>query len=278
MKAPQEGNGNAAFRAPLGPTSDKTLPVTGQGTIAVRSAAINLLKISVSTSPELLDGPILHLDIGPSNFLFYFENKAGKHEIPFNVLKGQDACYLNSGLETTYWLSLDKENGILRYGKYFTNKSMTLVEATLKQENKDGVMIWKNEEQFSWLEKVKTTEVMQDDGQDEPGTTLLPLPVVIDLSPFVLSSDRITLRELESGQYTVPVNLPDACQTLYGNVAGMSIMLDDDDFPDFTRAIEWSCSNPEGWAYKKLIEKAGEFGKSNPDMTYLRITLGYNQV
>jgi hypothetical protein len=78
----------------------------------------------------------------------------------------------------------------------------------------------------------------------------------------------------------VSSNLPDACQQLYANVTGKKIILDDDDFPEFSQAIQHSCTTPGCWAYETLEAKATEFDKTHPDrlQTYLRITLGYNGV
>jgi hypothetical protein len=185
---------------------------------------------------------------------------------------------LNPGEKTTYWLSLDDKNGKVRYGKYYTSKAMTLIEADLKYENDGGLMVWKEPEKFSWLEQAKTVQNWQDDNM--PLTSLInPLPVVIDRPPFVRPADQVTLSDLDRGLYTAPANLPKACQVLYGNVAGTKIVLGDDEFPDFAEAIQYSCNTPGCWGYNKLAEKAkeGEFTK-DPRGTYLRITLGYNLV
>ncbi len=105
-----------------------------------------------------------------------------------------------------------------------------------------------------------------------------PLPVVLDLSPFVISGQDISLIELERGDYTTPVNLPASCQQLYGNVAGPEILLDTPDFPEFSKAIQRSVSTPGLIGYQLLKSKDTEFGKPNFEGTYLRITLGYNLV
>lgn len=106
------------------------------------------------------------------------------------------------------------------------------------------------------------------------------VPLVLDLSPFIVTTDQVTLEELENGFRTVPANLPAACQTLYENVAGKAIVLDNNDFPDFADAIQHSCETPGCWAYDQLQKKAkdAEFGDPDIKLTYLRITLGYNQV
>ncbi|KAF8460834.1 RmlC-like cupin domain-containing protein [Kalaharituber pfeilii] len=259
--------------APVGETSPEELPVTGQGTIAVLSPARNLLEIKVkSLEPGV---PTLSLRIGQEDCDFYYETINSQGIINSIKLKGPHACDLNSGVRTNYWFSIDRNNGLLRYGKYFTNVSMTLMQATLKVKNKEGVMVWKDPQRFAWIEKVKHVIVIQDrKTKPPPAINIKPLPVVQDLSPFVVSSEKITLQELEWGTYTVPANLPEACQQLYGNVAGVNITLNDPTFPDFSDAIQHSCITPGCWAYEKLRQKTKEFGDLKE--TYLRITLGFN--
>lgn len=67
-------------------------------------------------------------------------------------------------------------------------------------------------------------------------------------------------------------------QKLYDCIGGVKFILDTDDFPDFSKAIEYSIINPNGWCYKKLQDKSREFNPDKPNLleTYLRITLGEN--
>ncbi|KAK5077324.1 hypothetical protein LTR64_005193 [Lithohypha guttulata] len=251
------------------------LPIKGQGTIAVRSSAQNVLHFAIIS--DLAGGPSLHLEIGPRDILLFYEDAAGRNKIDYIDLKSRDASFLNIAAETTYWLSVDSNNGWLRYGKHFTNKTMTLIEATLKHKDQEGVMVWNDVEKYRWLETVKTIEVTQDKG-NILSPVVSPVPIVMDLPPFVRTSDQITLSDIENGFFTAPINLPDACQKLYGNIAGAKIVLNDDDFPNFSDAIQHSCITPGCWAFEKLQEKAnaGELGHDLAG-TYLRITLGYNQ-
>lgn len=208
----------------------------------------------------------------------YYESASGQGQEPirFADIKAPGAGCLSISVETTYWLSIDSNNGWLRYEKYFANKSSTLIQATLKYKDKEGVMVWDAPDKHQWLETVKHVSVSKD--QDESLAAVIgPVPVVMDLPPFVVTADQITLRDIENGFFTAPINPPDACQKLYGNVAGTKIVLNDNDFPQFAEAIQRSCTDPRGWAYQKLKAKQGELG-SDPYGTYLRITLGYNQV
>jgi len=98
----------------------------------------------------------------------------------------------------------------------------------------------------------------------------------MDLPPFIISEQKITLLELERGTYTTPANLSPACQVLYGNIAGPNILLNTPDFPDFSKAIQRSVSTEGLLGWNLLKAKSTEFGKDNFKGTYLRITLGYN--
>jgi hypothetical protein len=110
---------------------------------------------------------------------------------------------------------------------------------------------------------------------------ILPLPVVMDLSPIVMPNQNISLLDLEQGTYTIPANLPAACQILYGNIAGRDIVLDTADLPDFSQAIKRSVTEKGLLGHDILTIKAktgenGEFNTKNFLNTHLRITLGYN--
>ncbi|KAF8168996.1 RmlC-like cupin domain-containing protein, partial [Mycena galopus ATCC 62051] len=97
------------------------------------------------------------------------------------------------------------------------------------------------------------------------------LPIVRDLSPYYVALDQISLLDLGEGTFTIPANLPIACQTLYHNVGCHSILLNIPDFPDFPAVIQRSGTAPNCVGYKLLQAKSAEFGW---DGTYLRITFG----
>jgi hypothetical protein len=259
----------------LVPIYSQELLILGQGTISVKSSAKDTLRFSISTKAGTQGGRTLHLDVGKDQIRLYFNGSTGEQPIDYHPVHSSESPLLNPGLLTTYWLSIDSNNGILRYGKYFTNKTMTLIEAPLKHLDKDGRMIWTDPTKYSWLQDVFSVHALED-GSKSLDTLIQPLPVVIDMSPFVLSADQITLDDLDAGIYLLPANLPGACQNLYGNVGGSKLLLDDSGFPDFSKAIQRSCTTEGLWAYNKLKSKAGEF--DGDEETYLRITLGYNLV
>jgi hypothetical protein len=99
---------------------------------------------------------------------------------------------------------------------------------------------------------------------------------VNDLPPVIAESIKLTLEDLAIGTTTSIANLNPACQRLYTNVNGPGIQLNDENFPDFSEALEYSIRTPGKICYEMLKSKASEFG--DPMMTYLRITLGLDEV
>jgi hypothetical protein len=86
------------------------------------------------------------------------------------------------------------------------------------------------------------------------------------------------MNSLAEGLFMNKPHLSVKGQVLYECIGGEQFVLNDDDFPDFSKAIEKSIADPNGWCYKRLQEKSTEFSKDKPDIleTYLRITLGQN--
>jgi hypothetical protein len=89
----------------------------------------------------------------------------------------------------------------------------------------------------------------------------------------------MSLEDLALNTTTSVANLDPPCRRLYANVSGPNIQLNDKNFPDFSEALEYSIRTPGRICYEKLKSKAEEskYGP-NPLMTYLRITLGLDEV
>jgi len=102
------------------------------------------------------------------------------------------------------------------------------------------------------------------------------LPIVRDLPLVVAGSAGFTLEDLAARTVTSVVNLSPKYQRLYANIASPGVRLDDEDFPDFSQAIEHSIRTPGKLCCERLKKKASEFG-GDPAMTYLRVTLGFDE-
>jgi len=104
----------------------------------------------------------------------------------------------------------------------------------------------------------------------DPVTHIIPL--------LVKDTHELTMHHIAAATYMPRANLSPVAQTLHACIAGPRFILDDKDFPHFSKAIEASIADPSGWCHLRLLEKANEFGSGagQPLETYLRITLSQN--
>jgi len=84
------------------------------------------------------------------------------------------------------------------------------------------------------------------------------------------------MQHIAAATYMPRANLSTVAQTLHACIAGPRFILDDKEFPQFSKAIEASIADPSGWCHQRLLAKANEFGPGKPLETYLRITLNQN--
>jgi hypothetical protein len=166
-----------------------------------------------------------------------------------------------------YWFSLDSQNqrfyagiGEARVETIIYRYQFSLLEGT-KQS----------------LESLTTIEIPESSGSIVP-LRLLRDPVTVSIPLLVKNTNELTMNDIAKGAYIPSSNLSTMGQQLYNCVSGKRFILDDVDFPEFSKAIEYSIATPGKWCNTKLKEKATEFNKDQPNIkeTYLRITLGQN--
>lgn len=237
------------------------LPVKGQGTIGF--ALSETAPFTVSARGD--DGsPSLRWTIGSYEALLELVSIEGE----VTELLREPGVGLDASLACPYWFSFDCHNRLIRYGKGEMRLGTMLASRELERPEENQPDPW------SWIAAVQDVEV------SAPTTGYVDLwkdPVTIELPMRVVPHDMITMEDIAYGRVTVPASLTPTCQKLYDNVAGARFLLDTPDFPDFAAAIRASILDKDGWCAQVLEKKANEFGKYDPDMTYLRITLGANQ-
>lgn len=101
-------------------------------------------------------------------------------------------------------------------------------------------------------------------------------PIKGNVPLLIKKTDDLTMEDIATDKYMPTSYLSPVCLQLYNCISGKKFVLNTPDFPDFSKAIDYSINTPGLWCNKTLIEKSNEFGKSNIDETYLRITLGNN--
>lgn len=106
---------------------------------------------------------------------------------------------------------------------------------------------------------------------------LLKNPITSNIPLIVKNINELTMDDIASNKYLPSASLSISGQILYNCIAGNKFILDSPDFPEFSKAINYSINTPGMWCNTRLKEKATEFGKiPQPLETYLRITLGIN--
>lgn len=167
-----------------------------------------------------------------------------------------------------YWLSIDAQNQTIRLG--VGEPRLETCIYNYKQDKHD-----KQYKQYkSFLEsivyisindRIKVIKKLRD-------------PITDNIALLVKNTNDITMNDIAKGTYMPKANLSLICQKLYDCISGEKFVLDDDDFPDFSKAIEYSIATPGMWCNKTLENKSREFNKDKPNIleTYLRITLGSN--
>ena len=107
---------------------------------------------------------------------------------------------------------------------------------------------------------------------------LLRDPITSRVPLAIKDAHEISMLDIASMEYLHSSNLSSTAQKLYNCISGKKFVLDDENFPDFSDAIEYSINTPGCWCYEKLLSKSTEFNPDKPNIyeTYLRITLGQN--
>ncbi len=166
-----------------------------------------------------------------------------------------------------YWFSLDSQNQVFQAGIGEARVETAIYKYAFEKSDK----LWEQNKIF--LESIVSITVPNSIKPikllKNPITTIVPL--------LVKNTNELTMDDIASNKFLPHSALSSSAQKLYDCVSGEKFVLDTDDFPEFSQAIEYSIATPGLWCNTRLKEKATEFGKDpNPLETYLRITLGEN--
>lgn len=163
-----------------------------------------------------------------------------------------------------YWFSLDAQHQTLYAGIGEARQETKVYQYTLPYATDD-----ERKSNKAFLESLTVIGSLQ---QISP-LRLLHNPITGKV-PFVVKH-KVSLDAIAHSLFMPKTHLSAVSQQMYDCVE--HCVLDTDDFPDFSKAIQQSIG--DGWCKKRLIEKSNEFSKSGPPNlaeTYLRITLGEN--
>ena len=247
---------------PSGDPSSHKLPIEGQGTIGF--AVADKAPFTVTAWGKAPGSPAFQWNVEAHEVTLWLVGREG----PVERLATFDKVGLDASPACLYWFSFDCHNRRVRYGKGEMRLGTTLASYQLDPPPEHAP------DPFGWIASI---EIVQVTAPIAGNVDMWRDPVTIELPMRVVPHDVITMEDIAWGRVTVPASLTPTCQKLYDNVAGPQFLLDTPDFPDFSAAIKASILDPKGWCFQVLKRKADEFGKPDPDKTYLRITLGTNQ-
>lgn len=139
-----------------------TLPIKGQGTVSISTASgADALTVVLSCDHEFPRS--LYLNVNHNTCSFYTE-VAGSNVIPAKKPRGHEAAaWSSTSKKCTHWISLDRCNGVLRYGRGYLSAKLTLLEVRLKQRTCHGVMAWEDKD-WAWLGDIVDIVVTQSGG------------------------------------------------------------------------------------------------------------------
>lgn len=161
-----------------------------------------------------------------------------------------------------YWFSLDSQNQRLIAGIGEARMDNKIYEYQLSHDHKPFL------ESLYFLSiepEVESIRLLRD-----PITSSIPL--------FVKDKHELTMKDIAGKKYLPKSHLSTVGQQLYDSVCGKNFVLNDSDFPDFSKAIEYSIATKGMWCNTTLQKKSSEFNPNDPNIleTYLRITLNEN--
>ena len=225
-------------------------------------------------------GVILFYAAGPCGLVFYDANNVVKLRVRFTEagvrvqmepsmkplidIDAKPCITTRDGVY--YWFSIDSHNQRLYAGVGETRIENIVYSYTFPQDSASATVT-------PFLESLFGVE-----GINLQITTLLRDPITRRLPLLIKDTEELTMDSIALATYFPKTNLSLTAQKLYNCIAGKQFVLDTPDFPEFTKAIEYSIATPGKWCYECLKQKATEFSKDKPNYeeTYLRITLGEN--
>lgn len=253
MATLQTRNPRVSLQYALTEKKGATFPVKGQGTVSIRPREVdNTLRIALRSPGGS------QVEVAISKERFSLSCTHGGTVTTLAQVLDNPALLLNKPeAKVPYWVSLDTNNGRIRFGKGEMLRELMLFEFG-----------WSAEDQCPLQDFSKEIEDIVIEGAQADHVRVLDIPVTLPPSPHIIPSSAITLEVIASNSASVVNDLPDVCQRLYANVAGPGINLSPPDFPEFAQAIQYSIVTPGKLCYEKLEKK----GKTS----YLRVTLDGN--
>lgn len=252
---------SVSFGKTSAPVSDISLLVHGQGVFLFESRDTScIFSLCDKTKTNGLQIKLTDTEI--------FVNRIPDDE-PLIDKNNRTGLTTNDG--AYYWFSLDSQNQILQAGIGEARTETAIYRFQFTFDGKEEAE--SNKKFLESLVSISIPSVVR-----LKPIRLLRDPITATVPLVVKNIHELTMNHIARGTYMPVAAMSPMAQRLYKCIAGKNFILDNDDFPDFSKAIEYSIATPGLWCNTRLKEKSREFNKDKPDPTetYLRITLNEN--
>lgn len=242
---------------------ENILSIKGQGTYTFRVLDVNdNCEIEIYNNKN--SKQCIHFTIGLDEICI---NIDGDNIISSKNIKSDKGLIDIKGIY--YWISLDSQNQVISFGMGETRVETRRLKYKLDYNNHTEF-----ENNKTFLDSLTTIR----NTKNAKSIKLCKDPVVNAKPLFIKDTNELTMNDIAEDKYLPNSFLSSVNQQLYNCVSGKKFLLDDDEFPDFSKAIEYSINTEGCWCNTTLQKKSTEFNPSNPNIneTYLRITLGNN--
>jgi hypothetical protein len=176
----------------------------------------------------------------------------------------------NSGIindeNVYYWFSIDSYNQRLYAGIGEARIDTAIYQYEFLIKSKQRREFFNSLELIEMSEGVRPIRLVRD-----PITTTVPL--------LIKDINELSMNDVSNGTILSSASLSPVIRKMYNYISGKKFVLNDADFPSFSKAIEHSIITPGLWCNMKLKEKimATTKDKTSSLKSYLRISMGqYN--
>ena len=179
----------------------------------------------------------------------------------------------------SYWLSVDRDGYVVKYGKGYIMLQTTC-----------GTMDFSDEKYKEMLEEIKKTfcnaalplyvMVFTDSEISMQGAMIdcektfqfKNYPLAGNKPQLVKDSSKVTMFDLDRGEFTFSDDLPMACRELYNIIKGLDLEFPENPVIKLSDAMHYSINTKGKFLQRILESKKGEFG--DPSKVYVRVTMG----
>jgi len=259
-------NGGASGSvAPVLKTGQKysELPVHGQGVVMFKTAVPTSFAILDSNADKTSDDGLVVYFL--QDQVYVSRISTAEKYIDHSNYRG---ITKNNG--AFYWFSLDSQNQVFYAGIGEARIENVVYEYRFDMTNKE-----QKEAQKTFFESLKQIKYADS---CRP-FNILKFPVKSNKIPMTVKTiHELTMMDVAKQTYMPLEHLSVVSQRLFHTIGGTRFVLDDDDFPEFSKAIEYSIATEGCWCNTRIKEKSTEFNPDKPNIleTYLRITMGVN--